>query len=249
MQNDELHAAIQHAATPFCQRGVVKHALKCRCVGDAVTQTRTNMQRVDWASLPARIGLCCMIILLVAMPVPSRKTAKTLPSATPASEAGGLYLRVAATEAEALGTHGPAAAIVKEPNPLPPRQEQPALSVVLGNGSTTPIWLFDEWNSAGYFNLQLDYRLADGTVGTMIKRPRDWAVNAPTSAAIGPGQCLIRKVYFDANEWKGVPSVTQNAAVEFVASFTETAQPFEPPRAWTGCVVSPPATVSLRAGR
>ena len=187
------------------------------------------------------LGVCCSACAppptpeFERAPVPVPAPVST-PSTSPASDAG-LTVRVA----------------VQEPNIAPLNSSRPALHLVFTNVSATPLSVFDEWNSWGYFNVKLEYTLSDGTRGHMTKgagagRLLSWTMNAPSATTLLPGQCLVWEVYFDPKVWSDVPQVAEDAVGTFTATFAEEGhRAMDGTVVWQGLIRSPPQQVPVRA--
>jgi hypothetical protein len=135
---------------------------------------------------------------------------------------------------------------VPEPNIPPIKRDGWTIHVALENTSDQSLRIFDEWNSFGYFNLGLDYELADGSRGSLKKIGRGWRMNFPSSTILRPGQLLVRDVYLDPAIWSGLPDLTKETAVTFTATFAEHAS--EQENVWTGIARSLPVEFHIRQG-
>jgi hypothetical protein len=127
------------------------------------------------------------------------------PSTRPVSAMTGLSVRIA----------------VQGPNWLPSDHSPPPLQVVFENTSAGALSVTNENSSFGYSNLTFDYMLPGGGHGTLSRIPRPWRMNALTSTTLGPGQCLVRDIYFDPNVWSGLPELSQSTDITFTATYTD----------------------------
>jgi hypothetical protein len=113
--------------------------------------------------------------------------------------------------------------------------------VVLTNTGKTPVRLWKEWCSWGYFNLAFQVRSDDGKVTTTKKKPREWGKNFPDSTIIPPGDHMVIDVSFDTSAWQDapLPPAGQQRTVSMRAVFEITADAdTKKHKVWTGRVSS-----------
>ncbi len=118
--------------------------------------------------------------------------------------------------------------------------------VLLTNTSATPITLFEEWNSWGYFGLSFDITYADGHQVHMFKAARGWDKNFPSTLILAPNGFYVFDVNFDttwANSIRLQPPSSQGIACRLRAVYS--IAPIKTPlldkeelSAWTGTVES-----------
>jgi hypothetical protein len=77
--------------------------------------------------------------------------------------------------------------------------------VVITNTSGSPVRLWREWCSWGYFNLSFVVADERGRTATVTKRPRGWDKNFPDWSIVPPGDHMVFAVSFDASIWQGAP--------------------------------------------
>ena len=137
---------------------------------------------------------------------------------------------------------------VQEPNVGVAYQKDPVIHIVLTNTSAVPLGILDEWNSFGYFNMTLDYTLADGTHHSMAKK-KDmlWDKNYPSATTVQPGECLVRDVHLDPHVWSGLPTDAGRYEATFTATFKQSDQ--RTAGVWHGTLQSPPVKVEFDMGR
>lgn len=77
--------------------------------------------------------------------------------------------------------------------------------VLLTNKSSVSIGLFEEWNSSGYFCLSFAITYPDGRTVSVVKMPRGWDKNFPSTLTIEPGGFHVFDVDLDPKIWLESP--------------------------------------------
>jgi hypothetical protein len=77
--------------------------------------------------------------------------------------------------------------------------------VLLTNTSALPIALFEEWNSSGYYGLSFALTYPDGRTVRVVKSPRMWERNFPSTITLAPGGFYVFDVTFAPNTWQNSP--------------------------------------------
>jgi len=131
------------------------------------------------ARFPNYLLFCALLMLIEVLPA----SAQTLPSPT---------LQIIPTEYSSRIS--PDAAIVFD--------YTTHFHVLLTNTSTAPINLFEEWNSFGYYGLSFDIKYPDGRTVHLVKKPRGWDKNFPSTVTIEPGGFYVFNVTFEPGIWE-----------------------------------------------
>ena len=72
--------------------------------------------------------------------------------------------------------------------------------VLLTNTSSTPVNIFEEWNSWGYYGLSFEITYSDGRKDHPMKKVRGWQHNYPSTITIAPHGFCMFEVDF-GTEW------------------------------------------------
>lgn len=120
--------------------------------------------------------------------------------------------------------------------------------LVLRNLSREPVRVWREWCSWGYFAASFVAVAADGTQSLVKKRDREWGKNFPDFDEIGPGESIVRDIYFGSDDWENFPRRTGSGghAIKLKAIFAiEPDGDAKKHRVWTGKVRSPEIEVTV----
>lgn len=91
------------------------------------------------------------------------------------------------------------------PEPTIKFSASPHFHVLLTNTSAAPVALFEEWNSWGYYGLSFTLTYPDGRTVRVVKAPRSWDKNFPSTITLAPGGVYVFDVSFDPNIWQNSP--------------------------------------------
>lgn len=126
--------------------------------------------------------------------------------------------------------------------------EQSRFSVVLRNESREPQRVWREWCSWGYFALSFIAVTEDGKRHAVNKAQRDWGKNFPDFEELGPGEPIVREVFYGTAAWEGFPRDVKPAGRTIQLQAIYTIAPDEDSakaKVWTGKVESPVIEVQL----
>ena len=98
------------------------------------------------------------------------------------------------------------------------------LHVRLFNPGPQPALLWKDWNSWGYFNLQLFYRDSTGQVQAIRRlNPGQWDGDFPDFWTLPPGESVILEVDYSSPQWSGFPDLYgQRLPAELWAEYQNT---------------------------
>lgn len=124
----------------------------------------------------------------------------------------------------------------------------PRIHVLLTNRSDQPQRIWKDWNTWGYFNLQLDWVNNNKSYPIRRKTPAAWDGDFPDFWLILPGETLVLEVDLTSGDWSGFPDLYGDM-VE--ATMTATYQNKPDPLAtefnvWVGKLVSREVQVVFR---
>jgi hypothetical protein len=121
-------------------------------------------------------------------------------------------------------------------------------SVVITNVGKSPVRLWRDWCSWGYFNLSFEATDQDGMRVAVTKNQRAWDKNYPDWMIIPPGDHMVIEVAFDAATWRNapVPPPGQQRTVKLRALYEVPADAeAKTNKVWTGKASSPENTYTL----
>jgi hypothetical protein len=121
-------------------------------------------------------------------------------------------------------------------------------SVVLTNIGATPIRLWQDWCSWGYFNLSFEMNERNGRHVTISRKMKVWEKNFPDWTTIAAGGELVIDVAFDPTIWHNAPALgtakQQTIRLRAVYESAEGKDAREH-KVWTGKIASPENTYAL----
>ncbi|MEL6652854.1 MAG: hypothetical protein AAFQ87_18795 [Bacteroidota bacterium] len=81
------------------------------------------------------------------------------------------------------------------------------LHVLIKNVSPHPQRVWKDWNTWGYFNLQLEWEAAGRTFPVRRKAPKVWDGDFPDYWTLNPGEVAILVVDLRSGDWEGFPDL------------------------------------------
>ncbi|MEM7660147.1 MAG: hypothetical protein AAF399_28820 [Bacteroidota bacterium] len=111
------------------------------------------------------------------------------------------------------GQQGPLQIEVLVPISTPDGQREISLEryarfqVLLTNVSDQSIRLWKDWNTWGYFNLQLDWRSGERVFPIRRKPPKQWNGDFPDFWTLLPGEKVVLEIDMRSGEWEGIPDL------------------------------------------
>ncbi|UYZ61237.1 hypothetical protein [Hymenobacter latericus] len=84
--------------------------------------------------------------------------------------------------------------------------------MLLTNVSASPVALFEEWNSFGYYGLSFIVTYPNGRTLRVAKKPRGWDKDFPSTVTIAPGGFYLFDVDFDPTIWAHSPRLEKPTA-------------------------------------
>jgi hypothetical protein len=121
--------------------------------------------------------------------------------------------------------------------------EHSHLDVIVENIGTTPIKVYDSWNSWGWDNLKLEWT-ANGKTGVVTHAARGRGKNFPSTTPLPPGAATIRSVSLQ-KEWEGWPTLTSDMKLAVRAIYESKLSEY----AWQVKAISAPITVDINDRR
>ena len=82
-----------------------------------------------------------------------------------------------------------------------------SLHVIITNHSDVPQKLWKDWNTWGYFNLKLVWKLSNKTFSISRKAPQSWDGDFPDFWVLPPGESLVIEIDMASGEWDGFPDL------------------------------------------
>jgi len=120
--------------------------------------------------------------------------------------------------------------------------------VVVANLSSSPIRLWEEWCSWGYFNLSFEARESTGSSFVISKKNRGWDKNFPCPVVVDAGHSWVIDVNLEPSIWENSPlaSDTGKATLRLRAIFEiREGEQSKTEKVWTGKVSSPEAPYTV----
>lgn len=81
------------------------------------------------------------------------------------------------------------------------------IHVLLTNESGSPQRIWKDWNSWGYFNLQLDWMQGNRSYPIRRQAPESWDGDFPDFWLLEAGETLVLEVDMSTGEWSGFPDL------------------------------------------
>ena len=79
--------------------------------------------------------------------------------------------------------------------------------MVLRNISSSPVKIWKDWNSWGYYNLSLSFSNADTSFTISKKSPTNWDGDFADYWTVPAGESLVLDIDMRAGVWKGLPDL------------------------------------------
>ena len=131
-------------------------------------------------------------------------------------------------------SHGERIAVVDSMSPDP-------FFVLLTNTGKKPVKLWEEWNSWGYYSLQLEVIGPDGQKHLLKKKPIPFYVNNPERLVLQPGQSAVWDVVLISNVWEDLSWIPEEREMKAQVKAIYSVKPDEESEingVWTGRVTS-----------
>jgi len=160
-----------------------------------------------------------------------------------------LFMLVSAAGLPCIAEEGSAVAVAVSIQAAGPSQSpgQPKLlldkarhfSVILTNVGQTPIRLWRDWCSWGYYNLSFELAGPNGNRVNISRKEKEWEKNFPDSTPVVTGGQMVIDVIFDPTIWRNLPALGKELTISLRALY-ESAKGKEATehRIWTGKIAS-----------
>jgi hypothetical protein len=86
--------------------------------------------------------------------------------------------------------------------------------VLITNISSKPVGVWQEWNSWGYYCLQIEIVERNGTRHLLKKKSANFLVNSPDTVDLKPGGSVVWDVNLDPSEWEDLSWFPKDRSVD-----------------------------------